>query len=99
MFEKEQDSSKCIYDKQIRGLIGQEEKIESPVVKICNLYKMSRELEKQISQLDKLIDSQISEFNINIIKSSFGRGGVTDRQSFWKMKKLIAPRSKEKHCS
>ena len=56
---------------------------------------MSRELEKQIPQLDKLLDSQISEFNINIIKSSIGKGGVVDRQSFWKMKKLIAPRSKE----
>ena len=41
---------------------------------------MSRELEKQISQLNKLIDSQISEFNISIIKSSIGKGGVTDRQ-------------------
>ena len=60
---------------------------------------MSRELEKQISQLDKLIDSQISEFNLNIIKSSIGKGGVIDRQSFWKMKKLIAPRSKDIPCS
>ena len=60
---------------------------------------MSRELEKQISQLDKQIDCQISEFNINIIKSSIGMGGVIDKQSFWKMKKLIAPRSKEIPCS
>ena len=54
---------------------------------------MSRKLEKQISQLDKLKDSQLSEFNINVIKSSIGRDAVGDRQSFWKMKKLIAPRS------
>ena len=60
---------------------------------------MSRELEKQISQLDKQIDCQISEFNINIIKSSIGMVGVIDKQSFWKMKKLIAPRSKEIPCS
>ena len=60
---------------------------------------MSRKLEKQISQLDKQIDSQISDFNLNIIKSSIGNGGVIDRQSFWKMKKLIAPRSKEIPCS
>ena len=60
---------------------------------------MSRELDKQISQLDKQIDCQISEFNINIIKSSIGMGGVIDKQSFWKMKKLIAPRSKEIPCS
>ena len=61
--------------------------------------KLSRGLEKQISQLDKQIDSQISEFNLNIIKSSIGMGGVIDKESFWKMKELIAPRSKEIPCS
>ena len=61
--------------------------------------KLSRELEKQISRLDKQIDSQISEFNINIIKSSIGIGCVIDKQSFWKLKKLIAPKSKAIPCS
>ena len=61
--------------------------------------KLSRELEKQISQLDKQIDSQISEFNLNIIKSSIGKGGVIGKQSLLKMKKLIAPWSKEIPCS
>ena len=60
---------------------------------------LSRELEKQISQLDKLVDSRISGFNLNIIKSSVGKGGVIDRQSIWKMKKLIVPRFKEIPCS
>ena len=57
--------------------------------------KLSGKLESQIFQLDKQINSQISEFNLNIIKSSIGKGGVIDRQSFQKIKKLIAPRSKE----
>ena len=41
----------------------------------------------------------MSDFNINIIKSNIGKGGVIDKQSFWKMKKLIASRSKEIPCS
>ena len=91
-----------MYNKQIRGLIGQRKKLKAQLSRSCQEVtsqvtstKLSRELEKQISQLDKQIDSQISEFNLNIIKSSIGMGGVIDKQSFWKMKKLIAPRSKE----
>ena len=39
-------------------------------------------MKKQIFQLDKLTDSQISDVNLNIIKSGIGKGGVIDRQSF-----------------
>ena len=92
-------SGKCIYNKQIRGLIGQRKKLKAQLSRSVTSTKLSRELEKQISQLDKQIDCQISEFNINIVKSSIGMGGVIDKQSFWKMKKLIAPRSKEIPCS
>ena len=56
-------------------------------------------LSTKVQELDKLIDSQISKFDINIIRSSIGKGGVIDRQSLWKTKKLIAPRSKEIPCS
>ena len=92
-------SGKCIYNKQIRGLIGQRKKLKAQLSRSVTSSKLSRKLEKQISQLDKQTDSQVSEFNLNIIKSSIGKGGVIDRQSFWKMKKLIAPRSKEIPCS
>ena len=92
-------SGKCIYIKQIRGLIGQRKKLKAQLSRCVTSTKLSRKLEKQISQLDKQTDSQISEFNLNIIKSSIGKGGVFDRQSFWKMKKPIAPKSKEIPCS
>ena len=65
-------SGKCIYNKQIRGLIGQRKKLKAQLSRSVTSTKLSRELEKQISQLDKQIDCQISEFNINIIKSSIG---------------------------
>ena len=73
--------------------------MKAQVSRSATSRKLSRKLEKKISQLDKQIDSQISEFNLNIIKSSIGKGGVIDRQSFWKMKKFVAPKSKEIPCS
>ena len=88
-----------MHSKQIRGLAVQREKLKAQLSRSVTSTKTSRELKKQISQLNKPIDSQISEFDINIIKSSIGNSCVIDRQSFWKMKKLIAPRSKEKPCS
>ena len=81
-------SGTCTYNKQIRGLIGQRKKLKAQLSRSVTSTKLSRELEKQISQFDKQINSHISEFNLNIIKSSVGKGGVIDKQSFWKMKGL-----------
>ena len=50
---------------------------------------------KKIKKYDKLIDHKISEFNINFIKRSIGKAGTIDKQSFWKLKKILAPRNKE----
>ena len=33
--------------------------------------------------------------NINFIKRSIGKTGTIDKQSFWKLKKILAPRNKE----
>ena len=60
---------KCIYNRHIRGLIGQRKKLRAQLSRSVTSTKMSRKLEKQISQFDKLKDSQISEFTINIIRS------------------------------
>ena len=43
-------------------------------------------------------ESKISEFSLIIMKSSIGKGGFIDKQGFWKMKKLITPRSEEIPC-
>ena len=92
-------SGKCIYNKQTRGLIGQRKKLKVQLSRSVTLTKLSRKLEEQISQLDEQIDCQISKFNNSIINSSIGMGGVIDKQSFWKIRKLITPRSKEIPCS
>ena len=55
-------------------------------------------LSKQIQHLDQLIDKKISDFNINIIKSFITDRGVINKQNVWKLKKAIAPCSKETPC-
>ena len=50
---------------------------------------------KKIKKYDKFIDHKISEFNINFIKRSAGKTCTTDKQSFWKLKKILAPTNKE----
>ena len=41
----------------------------------------------------------ISDFNISIIRSFITDGGVINKQNFWKLKKAIAPCSKETPCA
>ena len=50
---------------------------------------------KKTKRYDKLIDHKISQFNINFIKRSIRKAGTIDKQSFWKLKKILAPRKKE----
>ena len=56
-------------------------------------------LSKQIEYSDQLIDKKISNFNVNIIRSLKLMEGVINKQNFWKLKKAIAPFSKETPCA
>ena len=60
-----------------------------------NSFLKHKKLMKKIKKYDKLIDYKISEFFINFIKRSIGKRGIIDEQSFWKLKKILAPRNKE----
>ena len=62
---------------------------------ITNSFLKHKKLMKKIKKCDKLIDHKISEFNINFIKRSIGKTGTIDKQSFQKLKKILAPRNKE----
>ena len=52
-------------------------------------------LKQNIRKLDIAIDQKISDLNIAIIEKSIGKTGEIDKQSLWKMKKLLAQKSKE----
>ena len=81
-----------IYNKEIRTLIEERKKLKS---KLAVSFSNSSGLKKNIRKLDTVIDQKISDFNIAIIKKSIGKTDEIDKQSFWKMKKLLAPKSKE----
>ena len=73
-------------------LIEERKKFKS---KLAVSFSNPNGLKQNIRKLDTVIDQKISDFNIAIIKKSIGKTGEIDKQSFWKMKKLLAPKSKE----
>ena len=84
--------NKGIYNKDIRQLIKERKQLKR---QLTNPFLKHKKLLKKIKKYDKLIDHKISEFNINFIKRSIGKAGTIDKQSFWKLKKILAPRNKE----
>ena len=87
--------TKGIYSKEVRQLIKERKQLKS---KLSNSFHKHKELMKKTKKYDKLhvIDHKISEFDINFIKRlSIGKTGTIDKQSFWKLKKILAPKNKE----
>ena len=84
--------TKGIYNKEIRQLIKERKQLKR---QLTNSFLKHKKLMKKIKKYDKLIDHKISEFNINFIKRSTGKAGTIDKQSFWKLTKILAPRNKE----
>ena len=84
--------TKGIYNKEIRQLIKERKQFKRQPT---NSFLKHKKLMKKIKKYDQLIDHKIPEFNLNFIKRSIRKRGTTDKQSFWKLKKILAPRNKE----
>ena len=84
--------TKGIYIKEIRQLIKERKQLKR---QLTNSFLKHKKPMKKIKKYNKLTDHKISEFNINFIIRSIGKTGTTDKQSFWKLKKILAPRNKE----
>ena len=83
--------TKGIYNKEIRQLIKERKQLKR---QLTNPFLKHKKLVKKIKKYDKLINHKNSEFNINFIKRSIGKAGTIDKQSFWKLKKILAPRNR-----
>ena len=81
-----------ICNKEIRTLIEERKKLKS---KLAVSFSNSNGLKQNIRKLDTVNDLKILDSNIAIIKKSIGKTGEIDKQYFWKMKKLLASKSKE----
>ena len=54
-----------------------------------------RNLTYNILKLDKFIDNKIANFNYLLVKQKVGNDGILSKQNFWKLKRIIAPKSIE----
>ena len=72
--------------------------MKSQVKKSSIAFSYYHWLSKQVEHLDQLTDKNISDFNVNIIRSFITDGRVTNKQNVWKLKKAIAPFAKETPC-
>ena len=48
---------------------------------------------KKIEKLDKVINEKVADFNYRFIKSNGNKSGTIDKQSFWKVKRVLVPKS------
>ena len=90
--KRESGAPRVSNNKEIGQLIKERKQLKK---QITNSFLKHKKLMKKIKKYDKLIDHKISEFNINFIKRSMGKTGTIDKQSFWKLKTILAPRNRE----
>ena len=50
-----------------------------------------KNLNRKIGKLDEKINANLAKFHINMVKQKVGKNGVTHRQNFWKLKRVLAP--------
>ena len=76
--------SKSLYNKEVRDLIQK-----------CKMLKRqnkgSKNLTKKLRNIEK-IDREIAHFNNKTLAERIGAGPIS-KQDFWKMKKILAPKS------
>ena len=77
--------SKPLYNKEIRELIQ-----KCKVLK--HQHKGSKILTKKLRKIDKKFDKKIAHFNNKTLTDRIGTGPIS-KQDFWKVKKILAPKS------
>ena len=84
-----------IYNKQIRNLIKERKILKKRLTRETDNSPTHRNITYNILKLDKLIDNRIADFNYLLVKQTVGNDGTISKQNFWKMKRIIAPKSIE----
>ena len=76
-----------IYKKQIINLIKDRKILKKRLTREADNSPTHRNL--------KLIDNKIADFNYLLVKKKVGNDGIISKQNFWKMERIIAPKSIE----
>ena len=93
--KKKIQKDKKLFDRETRELI-KERKYTKTKLSCKQLSPQSHgNLDSKIGKLDKNIDANVADFHINMIKQKVGKNGVMDRQNYWKLKRVLAPKSLE----
>ena len=90
--EKKIQKDKKLFDRETRELI-KERRYAKTKLSCKQLSPQSRRnLNRKIGKLDKKINANLAKFHINMVKQKVGKNGVMDRQNFWKLKRVLAPK-------
>ena len=93
--KKKIQKDKKLFDRETRELM-KERKYAKTKLSCKQLSPQSRRnLDRKIGKLDKKINANVAKFHINMVKQKVGQSGVMDRQNFWKLKRVLAPKSLE----
>ena len=83
-FRKKRVGNQChIYNSEIKQLI---------MIKSRKVLKKASAPKKKIEKLDKVINEKVADFNYRFIKSNSDKSGTIDKQSFWKVKRVLVPK-------
>ena len=87
-------SQKLLYTKDIRELISKKKSLKK-LLKSSSIDMDTRDmLGSKIDKLENKIDKAIADFNSRFVMSIINQnGGTLDKQAFWKLKKVLAPKS------
>ena len=87
-------SQKFLYTKDIRELISKKKSLKK-LLKSSSIDMDTRDmLGSKIDKNENKIDKAIADFNSRFVMSSINQnGGTLDKQAFWKLKKVLAPKS------
>ena len=87
-------SQKLLYTKDIRELISKKRSLKK-LLKSSSIDMDTRDmLGSKTGKLENKIDKAIADFNSRFVMSSINQnGGTLDKQAFWKLKKVLAPKS------
>ena len=88
---------KPLYTKEIRSLLDKRQGIKKHIRK-CNSSHCR--IKAKLEKLDTSIDKRVTAFNSSIVAKGVGKDGTINKQDFWKIKKVLKPRSfNVPHCA
>ena len=80
--KKRVGNQRKIYNSEIKQLI-----------KSRKVLKKASAPKKKIEKLDKVVNEKVADFNYRFIKSNSNKSGTIDKQSSWKVKRVLVPKS------